>query len=285
LIVLWCAVGLVLLIVCVNLSNLLLARAAARGKEFAMRSALGTERGRLIRQLLTESLVLSSAGAALGLAFAFATTSYLAHQGSLALPLLSGVTVDGSALGWTLLIAVIAPLLFGLAPGFQVSSGNLQESLKDAGPTLGEGRKHQRLRGGFVISEIALACVLLVGAGLLLQSFLRILDVDLGFEPSHAAAIKIDYDDKGSREQRGAILQEAQRRVNALPGVEASGVADMLPLDRNRSWGLMAKGKAYSKDRNYDAFVYIVTPGYLKSMGMRLRAGRARTRLDALPRG
>jgi predicted permease len=274
LIVLWCAVGLILLIVCVNLSNLLLVRAAARSKEFAMRSALGAGRGRLIRQSLTESLLLSSLGAVLGLGLAFATTSYLAHQGSIALPLLSSVRVDGSALAWTLLIAVLAAALFGLAPGLKMSGGNLQEALKDTGPAMSQGKKHERLRSTLVTSEVALACVLLIGAGLLLRSFLHVLDVDLGFEPGHAAAIKIDYHDGGNRARRGAILRETLERVSALPGVEAAGIADMLPLDRNRSWDLMAKGKVYSKDINYDAFVYVVTPGYLKAMGMQLREGR-----------
>ena len=124
------------------------------------------------------------------------------------------------------------------------------------------------LRAAMVISEVALACVLLVGAGLLLRSFLRVLDIDLGFEPSHAAAIRIDYDDKGNRELRGAILQEILLRITGLPGVEAGGVADMLPLERNRSWDLGAKGAVYDKNKNYDAFVYIVTPGYLNAMGI-----------------
>ncbi|MBV9307366.1 MAG: ABC transporter permease, partial [Acidobacteriaceae bacterium] len=188
LIVLWCAVGLILLIVCVNLSNLLLARAAARSKEFAMRGALGAGRGRLMRQLLTESLVLSGAGALLGLVLGFASVFYLAHQGSLALPLLSMVRVDGAVLAWTLLIAVGAAVLFGLTPSLRISSGNLQETLKESGQGASASRKHDRMRSALVITEVALACVLLVGAGLLLRSFLRVLDVDLGFEPSRAAA-------------------------------------------------------------------------------------------------
>src|ERR1700722_20118705 len=273
LVVLWCAVGLILLIVCVNLSNLLLARAAARNKEFAMRISLGAGRGRLVRQLLTESLVLSGCGALLGLALAYAATSWLAHQGAVALPLLSSVRVDGRALAWTLLIALSVGVLFGIVPGLKVSGSNLQESLKNAGPAMSEGRKHERVRATLVISEVALACVLLIGAGLLLRSFLRVLDVDLGFQPDHAAAIKIDYDDGGDRTRRGVILQEILRRVKALPGIEAAGVADMLPLDRNRSWGLAAKGIVESKEKNYDAFVYIVTPGYLDAMGMHLREG------------
>ncbi len=272
LIVLWCAVGLILLIVCVNLSNLLLARAAARSKEFALRSALGAGRGRLVRQLLTESLVLAGIGAVLGLGLAFGITSYLAHQGSLALPLLSSVKVDGAALVWTLAISVGAAVLFGLLPGLKMSSSNLQEALKDTGQGMSDGRNHERLRSALVISEVALACVLLIGAGLLLRSFLRVLDVDLGFQPSTAAAIKMDYNDGGKTEKRNAIFEEAVRRVSAIPGVEAAGISDNLPLERNRGWGgPRAKGKVYRDNEVPGAFVYIVSPGYVSAMGMRLR--------------
>jgi predicted permease len=274
LIALWCGVSLILLIVCVNLSNLLLARTAARSKEFAMRSALGAGRGRLIFQLLTESLVLSGAGALLGLGFAFATTRYLAHQGSIALPLLSSVKVDDAALTWTLLIAVATAVLFGLVPGLGISGVNLQEALKDTGPGMSVGPKHERMRAALVVSEVALACVLLVGAGLLLRSFLRVLDVDLGFQPGRAAAIKVDYDDGGNRARRGAVLQEILERVTAIPGIDTAGMSDKLPLDRNRSWDLRAKGRAYPAGVNDDAFVYVVTPGYFRAMGMHLRDGR-----------
>lgn len=274
LIVLWCAVGLILLIVCVNLSNLLLARAAARSKEFAMRGALGAQRGRLVRQLLTESLVLSGAGAVLGLGLAFAVVSYLAHQGSIALPLLSSVRVDGTVLAWTLLIAVGAAVLFGLAPGFRMSRADLQEALKDSGHGATQGRQHDRLRSALVIAEVALACVLLVGAGLLLRSFLRVLDVDLGFQPSHAAAISVDYDDGRNPAKRAAIWQEVVRRASMIPGVEAAGITDNLPMSRNRSWGIKAKGSDYDNGKFQAIFVYIVSPGYLKAMGMRLTEGR-----------
>ena len=275
LIVLWCAVGLILLIVCVNLSNLLLARAAARSKEFAMRKALGAGRGRLVRQLLTESLVLAAGGAALGLGLAYFTLSYLAHQGSLALPLLTMVGVDGTVLEWTLLVAVGAAIFFGLAPGFRMSGGSLQEALKDSGHGVSEGRKHDRLRSTLVIAEIALACVLLVGAGLLLRSFLRVLDVDLGFEPSRAAAISVDYDSGGSAAKQAAIWQEVVERASMLPGVEAAGISDNLPMSRNRGWGIAAKGEEQRPNSGFiGIFVYIVSPGYLKAMGMRLLEGR-----------
>jgi predicted permease len=273
LIVLWCAVGLILLIVCVNLSNLLLARAAARSKEFAMRRALGARRWRLVRQLLTESLILAAVGAVLGLGLAYIILSYLAHQGSMALPLLTMVRVDGTVLEWTLLIAVGSAVLFGPAPGLRMSGGNLQEVLKDSGASA--GRKHNRMRSTLVITEIALACVLLVGAGLLLRSFLRVLDIDLGFQPSRAAAISVDYDDGGNPAKRAAIWQEIVRQSSMIPGVEAAGISDNLPMSRNRSWGIAAKGEEKRKDLGYvPVFVYIVSPGYLKAMGMRLMEGR-----------
>lgn len=274
LIVLWCAVGLILLIVCVNLSNLLLARGAARSKEFAMRTALGAARGRLVRQLLTESLLLSLAGALVGLGLAFGITAYLAHQGTIALPLLSSVRIDGAALAWTLLVAVAAAVFFGLAPSLRISSSNLQEALKDSGHGSSGGKRHEGLRSALIVSEIALACVLLVGAGLLLRSFLRILDVDLGFEPSRAASIALDYDDKGDAVRRSAIWQEVLRRTQAIPGVEAVGITDNLPMSRNRSWGIQEKGKNYRPGELEDTFVYIVSPGYLKAIGMHLVQGR-----------
>jgi FtsX-like permease family len=242
-----CAVGLILLVVCVNLSNLLLARASARSKEFAMRRALGAGRARLIRQLLTESLLLTSAGALLGLALAYGITIYLARQGSIALPLLSSLKIDGRALAWTLVISLLAAVFFGLLPNLKISAGNLQEALKDSGAGMTHGKKHDRMRSVLVVSEIALACVLLVGAGLLLRSFLHVLDVDLGFQPSRAAAVTVDYDDGDNSAKRSAILQRMLGRVKAIPGIEAAGITDNLPLDRNRAWGLSAKGKDYRK--------------------------------------
>ena len=275
LIVLWCAVGLILLIVCVNLSNLLLARAAARSKEFAMRRALGARRARLVRQLLTESLVLATVGAVLGLGLAYVILSYVAHQGSIALPLLAMVRVDGTVLEWTLLIAIGAAVLFGSAPGLRMSGGNLQEVLKDSGHGLSEGKKHDRMRSTLVITEIALACVLLVGAGLLMRSFLRVLDIDLGFEASHAATISVDYDDGGNAAKRAAIWQEVTSRSLMIPGVESAGISDNLPMSRNRSWGIAAKGEQKRDALSYvPVFVYIVSPGYLKAMRMRLIEGR-----------
>ena len=277
LIVLWSAVGMILLIACVNLSNLLLARAAARGKEFAMRSALGASRGRMVRQLMTESLILSGAGAVLGLGLAWALVAWLAHQGSLALPLLSTLHFDGQAVGWTVVMAIAAAVLFGLMPGLRMASGNLIETLKDSGHGASAGRKHETVRATLVIAEVGLACVLLVGAGLLLRSFLKVLDIDLGFQPDQAASMRVVYDDSAANDdaraaRRGVIFQEMIARVSVLPGVKAAGIVDFLPLGPNRAWGTPTpQGKTFPPGALAAPLVYVCTPGYMRAMGMRLR--------------
>jgi predicted permease len=266
----------ILLIACVNLSNLLLARAAARSKEFAMRGALGATRLRIVCQLLTESLVLSGAGATLGLGLACILVFWLAHQGAIALPLLSTLRIDGAVLAWTLLIAVFAAVVFGLLPGLRMAGGNLQEMLKDSGLGSGQSRKHERLRSTLVVTEVALACVLLVGAGLLLRSFLKVLDVDLGFQPQHAAAVKVDYDDSAPNElagfqKRTPIFQQVLARIGAIPGIQAAGISDYLPLGQNRSWGTpFPKGVKPPDGLAAGPLVYVVTPGYLRAMGTRI---------------
>ena len=284
LVVLWSAVAAILLIACVNLSNLLLARASARSKEFAMRGALGAGRWRIARQLLTESLMLAGGGAVLGLVLAVVLVSWLAHQGAIALPLLSTLHLDGAALGWTVLIAIFAAVVFGLVPGLRMSSGNLQEALKDAGPGASASRRHERIRSVLVVSEVALACMLLVGAGLLLRSFMRVLQVDLGFQPDRAAAIKLDYepnpaDGNGNTDasrlaianRRDSYYQEVISRVQSLPGVEAAGISDYLPLGQNRSWGTpLPKGVKPPKDVE-GPLVYVISPGYLHAMGTAIR--------------
>jgi predicted permease len=276
LIALWFAVGAILLIAGVNLSNLLLARAAARAKEFAVRGALGASRGRIVRLLLMESLLLSCAGAALGLGLALILIVWLKHQGSLALPLLSTLRIDIQSLGWTVLIALFTAVIFGVLPGLRVAGGNLQELLKDSGPGAGLGRKHERVRAALVVSEVALACVLLVSAGLLMRSFLKVLDVDLGFQPDRAAAIKIDYDDSApsgdaSQAKRGAIFQQILARVSALPGVQAAGMADYLPLGPNREWDApVPQGKTFAPGELPEPLVYVITPGFIHALGIRL---------------
>jgi predicted permease len=282
LLVLWGAVGLVLLIACVNLSNLLLSRAAARRTEFAVRAAVGAGRARVFRQLLTESLVLNAAGAILGLTLASAMTAWLARQGdAIAIPLLGSVSVDRVAFAWTVLLMLATVLLFSLVPGLRLAAGTVQEALKDSGRGTSGGRWQERLRSSMVVSEVALACVLLISAGLLVRSFLNVLNVDIGFEPSRAAVISVDYDDGGSAERRRVLLQDMLRSVTAIPGIESAGIADMLPLGRNRSWGLKANDRTYPNDDGVAALTRVVTPGYLDAMGMRLTAGRDFSWLDA----
>jgi predicted permease len=287
LIALWFAVGAILLIAGVNLSNLLLARAAARAKEFAMRSALGAGRGRIVRQLLMESLVLSGAGAVFGLGLAFTVIRWLAHQGAFALPLLSALRIDSQALGWTVVIAIFTAMIFGLLPGLRVAGGNLQVVLKDSGAGAGLGRHHERVRSVLVITEIALACVLLVSAGLLLRSFFKVLQVDLGFEPDHAASMNVEYNDSAPTEEaseakRAAIFQQVVARISAVPGVQAAGISDYLPLGPNRSWDTpVPQGKTAAPGEMPEPLVYVVTPGFIRAMGIPLR-GRDFTWSDTI---
>jgi predicted permease len=279
LIVLACSVGVVMLIVCANLSNLLLARTATRQKEMSIRTALGAGRWRLIRQLLTESLVLTCCGALLGLILAVVATRAMTHLTAFNIPLLNRVQVDSTALGFTLLIAVITGVVVGMAPALQVSLVPLTASLGQRGSSESQGQRW--MRGALVVSEIAFACVLLVGAGLLMHSFVRVLDVDLGFRPESAAALRIDPSSQYSKQaQKNAYMNEALRRVRTIQGVTAAGITDSLPLGHNRTWGSPAKGQTYKDGEYPSAFVRIVSDGYIKAMGMTLRKGRDLTEHD-----
>jgi predicted permease len=280
LLVLACAVGVVMLIVCANLSNLLLARNATRQKEMAIRVALGAGRRRLVRQMLTESIVLSGAGAVVGAILAMVGTRVLAHLDAINIPLLASVQVDLGALGFTLVIAVATGLTFGLVPALQVPSNGVSESLKDSNRGSSGGKKHAWIRGSLVVTEIAFACVLLVGSGLLIRSFLRVLDVNLGFDAERAAVMRIDPGSAyATQAKRNAYFDEALRLVEATPGIEAAGLTDVLPLEGDRSWGVSAKGQVY-RDEYPEAFVRIVSNGYLKAMGIPLLAGRDFTQRD-----
>jgi predicted permease len=275
LVVLACAVGVVMLIVCANLSNLLLARSAVRQKEIAIRTALGAGRRRLIRQMLTEGVALSCCGAALGVILAAGATHVLARIEALSIPLLGNVRTDVTVLAFCLLAAVLTGVVFGLAPALQVPTNALHDVLKDTarGSTAGKGRNW--IRGALVVSEIAFACVLLVSAGLLVRSFLRVLQVNLGFRPEQAATVRVDPDARyGTQAQQNAYFDEVLRRVRDIPGVAAAGLTDALPLGRNRSWGAPAKGQVYPRGKFPNAFVRVVSDGYLKALGIALIAGR-----------
>jgi predicted permease len=269
------AVAMVMLIVCANLSNLLLARTAARQKEVAIRSALGAGRRRLLAQMLTEGVVLSCSGAVLGLILAFAGTRALARLDAVSIPLLHDVHTDTTALAFTLVVALATGIVFGLAPALQLRGSGLSSALNDATRGSTEGRQRAWVRNVLVVSEVAFACVLVVGAGLLIRSLLRVLDVEMGFQPARAATIRVDPDNRYStREQRNAYLGEVLRLVKEIPGVETAGITDALPLGRNRTWGAGAKGVTYERGRYPSAFVRLVTDGYFASMGIPLRAGR-----------
>ena len=281
LMVLTCAVGVVMLIVCANLAHLQMARMGTRQKEMAVRAALGAGRFRLLRQVLTESVVLSCCGAALGLLLAVAGTRALAHLSAFNLPLLGSVRVDGSTLAFTLLAAVASGVLFGLAPALQVPSYELREGLQDAGRESSGSSRHSWFRDGLVISQFALACMLLVGAALLIRSFLRVLDVNLGFQPQRAAAMRIDPGFRiPSLVQQDSFIDDALHRARSVPGITAAGISDVLPLDGDRGWQVSGEGQVYDRDHHPEAFIRVVTDGYFEALGIALKSGREFTESD-----
>ena len=281
LIVLACAVGLVMLIVCANLSNLLLARNAARQKEIAIRVALGAGRRRLIRQMLTESIVLSGAGAVGGVLLAVIGTRILTRLDAIRIPLLANVQIDLSVLTFTLAMAFVTGLTFGLIPALQVPAIRVNETLKDSNRGASGSKKNSWLRSALVVTEVAFACLLLVGTGLLIRSFLRVLDVDLGFQPERLATIRIDPSSNYSTQaKRNAYFDEALQLVQNTAGVEACGLTDVLPLEGDRSWGVAGVGQVYERENYPEAFVRIVSNGYFKTMGIPLLAGRDFTEHD-----
>jgi putative ABC transport system permease protein len=239
------AVAFVLLIACVNLANLLLARSAARRKEIAIRSALGANRGRLLRQFITESILLSCMGGAVGLALAYFSLRLLPLAGDM-LPRIQQVHLDGSVLLFTAAVSVNTGLLFGLMPAFRHSqAAGVSESLKEGGRYSSAGSTH-RFRTALVISEVALATVLLAGSGLAIRSFSRLLRVDPGFSPEHVLTFSVNlphsYDPQPDPLRIGApprvteFFQQLLSRVEELPGVSAAGYVSSLPL-QGETWG------------------------------------------------
>ena len=277
------AVAMVMLIVCANLSNLLLARTAARHKEIAIRTALGAGRARLLAQMLTEGIVLSCSGALLGFVLSIVGTRALASLDAVSIPLLSDVRTDVTALAFTLAVALLTGIVFGLAPALQARGAALTNALKDASRGSTEGRRRAWIRNALVVSEIAFACVLVVGAGLLIRSLIRVLDVDMGFVAERAATIRVDPDRRfDNPEKRNAYYDEVLRRVKEIPGVQGAGITDALPLGRNRTWGAGAKGVTYERGRFPFAFPRMVSDGYFAAMGIPVRAGRDFTPADTL---
>jgi len=226
------AVGFVLLIACANVANLLLARAATRQKEMAVRAALGASRLRIIRQLLTESLLLALAGGALGLLLAFWILNLLLSRAPKGIPRLNAISIDPWALGFTLLLSVLTGVIFGLAPAMQASRLDLNATLKEGGTQATGGVSRHRLRGLLVVAEVAMALVLLIGAGLLLKSFTRLRETKLGFNPDHvlAASVTLPEADYPTAAQVKTYFQQSLARLAARPEAQAVGVVNSLPL-------------------------------------------------------
>ena len=277
LLVLLGAVGFVLLMTCVNIAGLLLARATSRQRELAVRSALGAGRGRIVRQLLTESLVLALIGGALGVVLAWAGVRALGAIGASELPRASAIRVDGVVLLYALGVSTLAGLLFGLLPALRATSQNLQEMLRAGGRgTVGAG---QRLRSVLVVAEVALAVVLVAGAGLAARSFARLMDVDPGFDPRNVLAVKLSV----STDRYAAYTEELLTRIAAVPGVREVGAAKNLPLrgmGEVRAPVIVPGTAADPREREIRLPVMHISPGYFGAMGVPLRAGRTFTFAD-----
>jgi predicted permease len=274
LLLLWGAVGAVLLIACANLSNLLLTRSTSRRREFGLRVALGAGRARLIRQLLTESLMLCGVGAVLGVGAAWLLLRAVASADMLAIPMLTRASLDVKVLAFTTLVTVGTALVVGLLPGLRAANSNVQDSLK-AGARGSSGKNERRLVSTLVSTEVAMACTLLVVAGVLTRSLMNVLDIDLGFRPASAVAVKIDPPPAiDTLAKHVAYFDGAARAVEAIPGVVGAGVTDTLPLDRNRAWGVSRKGAETRKNEFHAALVSRFGPGVIRAMGMTLHEGR-----------
>jgi putative ABC transport system permease protein len=274
LLLLLCAVGFVLLIACANVAGLLLARGVARQKEVAVRAALGAGRLRLIRQFLTEGLLLSLAGGLFGVVLALWGLSLFKAFIPADIPRVESVSIDVTALGATLLLALLSGLFFSLAPALLASRPDLNRTLKEGSRNATAGGSAERLLRWLVVAECALSLVLMIGATLMLRSFLALQRVDPGFEPEQALTLKVGLAaDKFSRlEQVGAFQQQMIERLQTLPGVEAAATVYPLPLGRETAGrGLEIEGHLGASG---GADWSVVSPAYFRALGIPLRRGR-----------
>ncbi|MGB9336487.1 MAG: ABC transporter permease [Candidatus Acidiferrales bacterium] len=282
LLALFCGVGLVLLIACANVANLLLSRAGLRRREVALRSALGATRGRLFRQLLTESLLLSFFGGALGMLLGWWWTAGLLALRPKSLVLVESAGLNFTVLGYALAITLAAGVLFGLAPAAEASRINLIETLKSAGHGAGSGRG--RLRSLLVASEVALGFVLLFGSGLLIRTFLRIVGVNPGFNSGHVLTFQVapGWTRYPSDATHAQYFEQLRKNVAALPGVGAVGGSSHLPFDDYPNWYsyYWPEGAAIEKQQSVMADHRATTPGYFAAMGIAMIAGRDFTDAD-----
>lgn len=284
LLVLLGAVGLVLLIACANIANLLLARATSRVREIAIRASLGAARGRIVRQLLSEATVLGLLGGALGVALAYWSVRTLSPLLPSSLTRVNEIRVDTVVLGFAFLVSVLAALLFGLAPAFLAAGSRPQEGLREGGGRSGESGVRRRARSVLVATEVALAMVLLVGAGLLLRSFARLTSVNPGFEVQHVlkADISLPRNMYSTPRQWAAFSDELLARLQAEPGMQDSAVAVPRPIaDRCVVLGFDIVGSPPSTANASRAAEYVsVSPEYFRVMGIPLRSGRLFDRRD-----
>jgi len=281
LIVLLVAVGFVLLIACANIANLLLSRGAARHREIAVRSALGAGRGRIVRQLLTESVVLAAAGGIAGLIFASWSFSFLKQIIPDSMSLNATVGIDARVFGFTLLLSILTGIIFGLAPALQAAKVDLNEALKLSGGRSGTGTGHRRMRGALIVTEVALALVLLVGAGLLIQTFVRLRALDIGLNPENVLTLRttLPLGKYGELAKRTAFYQQVLERVRSVPGVVSAGYTTAVPLTwkgGTNSFTVEGHEPGPGQDANFRQ----VSPGYMETIGIKLREGRYLTDRD-----
>jgi putative ABC transport system permease protein len=280
------AVSFVLLIACSNVANLMLARAVARQREIAIRAALGAGRLRLLRQLLTESLLLALLGGGLGVLLGSWLVDLLVYLEPGSIPRLDEINLDGRVLAFTLLLSLLSGLIFGLAPALQASKINLNEALKDAAAKASASGQQANLRRVFVVAEIALSLVLLIGAGLMIKSFIRLGRVELGFNPENVLTMRVALPTNRYAEppRQAAFYQQVVERIKALPGVQTASLISDPPV--SGSMGLWQntfhiEGKPLlPPGQRQTASLRWITPDYFKTLGVQLRRGRALTEAD-----
>jgi putative ABC transport system permease protein len=271
------AVAFVLLIACANVGNLLLARSAVRQKEIAIRSALGAARVRLVRQLLTESVLLAITGGGMGLLLALWGTSLVESLGSRVNPMLASVDLDLRVLGFTIGLSLLTGVVFGLAPALRISKPDLNESLKEGGRGSGAGSGSNRLRSALVVSEVAMAVVLLICAGLLIKTVIRLRSTNTGFNPENILTMTVALPNAKYPRSPGwvAFYNQIVERIQSLPGVQAAGVTSVLPLSGNFDGrGLAVETRPKPRGEEISVDLYITTPGYLQAMRIPLLRGR-----------
>ncbi|MFL6594806.1 MAG: ABC transporter permease [Chthoniobacterales bacterium] len=277
------AVGCVLLIACANIANLLLARATARHREISIRAALGAGRGRLVRQLLTESVVLALFGGIAGLILAHWGLAALLALAPATLPRTSSIHLDGTVVAFSLGLSLLTGVIFGAAPSWLAAHADVNEALKQGARGSTEGGVRGRFRSALVILEVAFALVLLGGAGLLARSFMALTHVDPGFVPENATVLRLALPEKKypKPEQQTAFVDSLLQRLNALPGVQAVGVSQVLPLIGDYSMAFEIEGRPELPESDWPSTTYYaITPDYFRAMGIRLMRGRAFTAQD-----